>query len=243
MKHITLIFLTIISLNSYSQNDSRDWLNLKGEIKSLRQIKYNITEDNLAQVSSDKRRFGDIIFMSIGQQLLIDNSFLRFAKSGIIEYWTELDNLNDTILSLKFFYDNKLLPSKIEFYRGENVTMTVHYEIDNSGNFVGVNLDNMSSLIQRDKDMRVISETLTRNADTTKLTYKYNDDGTVDIQLFDGDELMYSMSNKLNQNGDFEFDGRYKFQYTYDNIGNWITKTSYIDETPVIKYIREIEYY
>ncbi|MBN1117770.1 MAG: hypothetical protein JXA77_11230 [Bacteroidales bacterium] len=243
MKQMTLIFFVIISLNSYSQNDSRGWLNLNGEIKSLRQVKYNISDDNLIQISSDKRRFGDVLFMSFGQQLLIDNTFIRFSKSGMIEYWTELDDLNDTILTLKFFYDNALLPSKIEFIRGENVGMTASYVIDNSGNFVGVNMDNISSLIQRDKDMRVISETLTRDSDTTKLTYKYHDDGTVDIQMFDGDELMYSISNKFNQNGDFEFDGRFNFQYTFDNFGNWITKTGFLDETPVIKYIREIEYY
>jgi len=243
MKQITLIFWTIISLNSYSQHDSRAWLNLKGEIKSLRQVKYTITNDSLSQESSDKKRFEDVLFMSIGQQLLIDNSFIRFSKSGIIEYWAELNNLNDTILTLRFFYDYALLPSKIEFIRGENVVMTAHYEIDNSSNFVRVNMDNISSLIQRDKDMRVLSEILTHNNDTTKLTYTYHDDGTVDIQMFYRAELMYSISNKFNQNGDFEFDGKYKFQYTFDNFGNWITKTGFINETPIIKYIREIEYY
>jgi hypothetical protein len=243
MKQIVLIFITILSLNSYSQTDSRDWLNLKGEVKSLRQVKYNVTEDNLSQASSDRKRFGDILFISVAQQLLIDNSFIRFSKSGIIESWTELNEMNDTILFLEFFYDNKLLPSKVDFFRGENISMTVHYGIDNSGNFSGVNMKYMNSLIQRDKDMRVISETLSRDGDTTKLTYTYQNDWTIEMQLFDGEELMNSISYKLNQNGDFEFDGRFKFQYTYDNIGNWITKTGFLEETPVVKYIREIEYY
>ncbi len=61
--------------------------------------------------------------------------------------------------------------------------------------------------------------------------------------MFDGEELMYSMSNKFNNSGDIEFDGRFNFQYTFDNIGNWITKTGFNNDIPVIKYVREIEYY
>ncbi len=176
MKQILLILFEIIVLNTYSQNDSREWLNLKGEVKSLRQIKYHVTEDSVIQESSDKRRFGDVLFMSIGQQLLIDNSFILFSKSGQIKHWSEIDNNNDTITNLNFFYDNKLLPFKIEFVRGENISMTVNYELDNSGYFIGVNLDNISSQILRDEFKKVISEKLIRNSDTTTLKYEYQPD-------------------------------------------------------------------
>lgn len=243
MKQIILIFLTIMSVNVYAQKDSRDWLNLKGAVKSLHQIKYTVTNGNWVQASSDINRFGNIFFMSIAQQLLIDNSLIRFSESGTIEYWAELNEKNDTLVNLNFYYNKKLLPSKIGFDQGGIETKAVYYEIDSSGNFIGVNMDNMSSSIQRNYTMKVLSDALTRNNVTTKLVYTYHDDGTVDIELFDGENLLNSKSNKISPNGDIEFDGRYTYQYTYDAVGNWITKTGFKNETPIITYRREIEYY
>ena len=198
----------------------------------------------MTQKSSNTSRFEDLFCISIAQQLLIDNSCIRFSKAGTIEYWAELDNENDTIYKLKFSYGNTLLPSKIEIIRGENVVKaTVRYEIDSAGNFYEVNANRIRSVIQRDADKRVIAETNMTTDDTTKTTYTYQEDGNVMMQFFDGEELQYSMVKKFNQNGDNVFDGRYEYEYTYDTLGNWITKTGIINGSPVIRYEREIKYY
>ena len=243
MRKILLLLILSLSINAYSQYNSRNWLNLKGEVKSLRQTKYQVGIDTLIPDKSDLNRFDEMIVMSLGQQLLIDNSLLTFSKSGSINKWFEFDNQDDTLIELKLTYADKLLPNKIQFLKKHTVTKTVEYEIDSAGLFSLIETQDMQVKISRDYKLRVISEIINLGEEQTKLIYEYLKDGTIRVHIIKNESLKNTLENKFNVNGDFEFDGKYTYKYNYDKNGNWSTKTGYSDSRPRIKFIREITYY
>jgi hypothetical protein len=243
MRNLLLLIILVLQCNVNAQYNSRDWLNLKGNVESLRQTKFKIGPDTLLSESSDLGRFEEMIFMSIGQQLLIDNSFLKFSKNGIIERWLEFNSYGDTLTELKFTYVDKLLPVEMRFLKKHTITNTVMYVIDSTGLFESIETKNIQVKITRDFKNRVISEIISLGEEQTKFIYEYLNDGTIRIHMIKNEALKNTLENTLNKNGDFEFDGKYTFKYKYDSNGNWITKTGFIDSRPTVKFVRKIEYY
>jgi hypothetical protein len=232
-----------LSISSYSQYNSRNWLNIKGEVKSLRQTKYQVGIDTLILEKSYLNRFDEMIFMSIGQQLLLDNSLLIFSRDGRVDKWVEFDNQNDTLIELKLTYADKLLPNKLQFLKKHMVTKTVEYETDSLGLFATIQTGELQLKISRDYKSRVISEIINVGDEQTKLIYEYLKDGTVRVHMIKNETLKNTLENTMNENGDFEFDGEYRYKYIYDKNGNWTSKTGYSENRPRIKFIREIDYF
>ena len=243
MRKLLLLLVLSLSINAYSQYNSRSWLNLKGEVKSLKQTKYQVGIDTLIPEKSDLNRFDEMIFMSLGQQLLLDNSFLIFSEAGRIDKWVELDSQGDTLIELKVTYADKLLPNKLQFLKKHNVTKTVEYETDSLGLFATIQTKEIQLKISRDYKSRVISEIINVGDEQTKLIYEYLKDGTVRVHMIKNEALKNTLENTLNENGDFEFDGEYRYKYIYDKNSNWTSKTGYSENRPRIKFIREITYY
>jgi hypothetical protein len=244
-KQYFLLLLILLCQEVSSQEDSRAWLNLKGDVKSLRQMKYQVTEDSLIRESGDYGRFENTVFIYIAQQMLLDNSFVFFSEEGRILRWADLNQDNDTTIHFEAIYDDGCnLPKELNFLdRKKRLLMRAGYEVDSMHNFSAVHFEGTSSQLIRNPEHRIISQTIQAEHDETSLSYEYFDDGTVIMQLSDKDGIIFTLTNEFNQQGDFVFDGRYKYKYEYDHKDNWISKTGYYNEAPVIKFTREITYY
>jgi hypothetical protein len=243
MKQIITLILLTLNLNIYSQNNSLEWFNLKSEVKSIRQSKFEIKNEMSAMRGSDFRRFEDIIFLSIAQQLLIDNSYIEFSNDGKIEKWFDFNENNEICNELKFYYSDHFVLDKIEILSGKKIKFTVNYQFDPNGLNNFIEMKGVKSIISRDSASKIILEKISKDLEVINVSYTYRDDGIVQLHMYDGKSLEYTLENKFNDNLDFIFDGRYNYEYEYDVHGNWISKSGFLDNECVIKYNREIQYY
>ena len=242
MKQLILLLCTFLIQNLIAQTNSREWLNLKGDVKSIRQIAYKAIDDTVEMQGSRMDSFEDLIFIYPGAQLLIDNSYIEFTPSGKISKWTEFNWQGNTMGELILKYKKYFMPIEIEVIRAEQELLKAKFYFDSNGLVNCIIIENNKCFIKRDDKSRIIEEKILSNNDTSIIFYEYFDDGIFNLNYNTGYSII-TRENRLNKQGDFIFDGRYNFTYIYDNHGNWIEKKCYYGKKLTDKYIRIIIYY
>ena len=246
---IIAISLMIISLNSHSQiiekENSWDFFNLKGKIKSIRQLEYEYSNGQLSK--SRLNHEGGNLLVSFSENLILDNSLVKFSNSGLVTEWIEFNEYNvpsDTILVK--YKNNLKIPISISLFKYNHIIFAISYDYDEKNRIVKANYkdseyDMYVRYSYKDNYHNII-DTFFNDNDTVVFNFKKLNNNTYLTNLSKG-----SIRNTDNLMINNQFDVikmTYKtMEYSYDDNGNWIEKKELFENNVQRVCRRKIEYY
>lgn len=244
-KHLILELLLIscflTSCEIKSNINDLEKVNLKGDITSIRQTLYYVTE-----------KFGEPVK---GARKCIDldicELYTKYNELGNEIEFSEYNSYGISFIS-KIKYNEK--NQKIEQNRytpdeGKRV-MQFKFKYDLNGNCTELSSD--YGYIEKkvyDENNNLIKESITHNSlEKFQYTYKYNDKNQKISELYDEGKTLYTYFEDgnikdvivYNKDGSIERKGNYI--YHYDEHQNWIVEIAYEDGAPISYVERIIEY-
>ena len=249
------ISLLIFSLSIYSQDylidkDSRDWLNLKGDVKSVRQTKFSLDSDGKEKPrKTNARRIGDVLFALYSENFILDNSLIKFSEDGKIIEWLEYNDYGSVSDTFNIQYVSKsLIPNYILNTRQGDTLFLVSYTYDKKNRRINAQYQDSYLLLTADyrypkKDNYIINE-FHQESDTSYLNYvELSSDTYLSVFMDSHRDTMRVDTMTFNDKFDLIAKGYMDFKLKYDENGNWIERQEIYNGHVNFIFRREIEYY
>ena len=245
-----LLGLLLVSFSTQpipEKKDSRDYLNLKGPVKSIRQTKYALGPDSsLVFKGSNMRRIGNAFLSSYSEDFLMDNSLVTFTEDGTIDQWIEYPE--KTVQDTFYFQyqENLKLPLLIRDKERGHTVFTIQYTYTNNRKVQTTYSGSRHTIqsIHEYKENTICRDIFVYGKDSTYMKYTPIDDQRVISEFITGDQdIMRRDTMVFNEQENLVKMGRREFSYEYDSLGNWIQRKIFFGENLQDVYKREIEYY
>ncbi len=243
IRNIFFFFFLLITINGQAQKDSREWLQLHGKVKSLKQIRYSVHGDSLVMDQAHPHYAFTILMMGVIHELMIEHAQIHFSIDGKIEQWHTYNRKGKLHNDFLFEYGNFLLPKQLKVMEGASVALLADFKFDEQQRIKQVVIGERHTIFFRDEQNRIDSAIFTFREEKGALTYNYPDENTIIMLLYTNKRSPEPNTMQLNAEGFLRHDGRYSFEYQYDAHGNWIKKSSFLEGKPMLVYSREIVYY
>lgn len=255
IKKVSVLVITGLTFLSFQFNDltikenSWDYLNLNGKVKSVRQIKYKPGPDtSRIYKGSNPRRMVNVFLLSLSEDFHMDNSLVKFSKKGRITEWIDYNSSREPEDTLTFIYskDSKL-PDKIVQKIYGKTAFTIRYKYDTKNRkkksmYIGSRRE--LKALHDYSEKKKIKDEFIFNKNSTVMTYKKINDTEVASNFYSADnELMKSDTMIFNNQNNVTRKGRVSFEYKYDDQGNWIVRKEYANDKLQYIYERKIAYY
>ncbi|MCB0401593.1 MAG: hypothetical protein KDD41_05880 [Flavobacteriales bacterium] len=251
--YLLAVLLVIVSCKTTTTTDSNtpdsntDWhkLNLKGNVKAIKEIKF-LAVDNFSEIQN-----GEKVKHIYNKEYLFNLDGYKIEQN---------DYVPDGTLANRIMYlhqDNKL----VEYNEYDSQGMlfgTGKYELDADGFPKKLNYKtndgryNWSETYVYNQHHKV-AEVNHFNAESvleSKEVYKYDENGLLtESELYKDKKLITKntyMNDKGGSNTELQYSGDssvYTYIYNFDNKGNWIKKIVFENNNPSGILIREIEYF
>lgn len=258
------LFIIIIVSCWFSYVFGQDEEDLKGDVKSLRTIHYEATEDSSKFVKSD----------------VINESIAFHNYSGEVEKFLILHEHDTTVHTYRHGTDGKLIETT--HFRRDKVHYRISFTYNADGKRISEErfdllLDSVVStrVYQYDSEGRYEATQGNDESLKNKPLMKYDEAGNLIEGIFDQgrielhydslgrevEEVMYGpegtllckgitvyedgfMKEYIQQDGEGSIEWRLSYEYSnFDRVGNWLRKETFEDGELIEFTIREIEYY
>jgi len=251
MKNIVFILLSalfFLSCGSSENNDrsNSDWrrFNLKGDVKSFREIKFLAVDNFSIILNGEKIKHiynQEVLFNLDGNKIekndyipdgtLTNRTVYLYKKHQLVEY-NNYDSQGILFGTGKFQTDEDGSPIRLDYKTTDGrYNWSESYEYDNNRNLTAVKRFKTESVIDTegkytfDENGNVISSEFHRdNKLISKNTYMCDESNNFQ-KLCIGDSVIYT------------------FKYNFDEKGNWIKKIVFENDNPSGILLREIEYF
>lgn len=253
-KILTLISLMAISI-ACQNTPKNDWEenNLKGKVKSVKQITYETSLDESG--TPQKGKISTDSYKNF-EEFFHPNGFLNE-----IRYFDANNNLKEYDI---YQYDAKNKLSEIHsFNQNKELKKKTHYIYDKKGNVSQKIYESLNGLPNIKKTFTYHSNgqkatELTYNAEgvlESKMKFSYHsDNGKVSkFTYYDANDVLMGEifitynreSNPIEEKYDLKGLGKFSFryEYIYDTNKNWVQQVQYSDKEPVRMIERTIIYY
>lgn len=254
MKKLLVILLSACFLGSCSDGytgsegdrSQTDWVkfNLKGDVKSYREIKF-LAVDNFSIISNgEKIRHiynQEVLFNLDGNKIekndyipdgTLANRTVYLYKQGELVEYNNYDSQGMLFGTGKYHLNEDADVIRLDYKTTDGrYNWSESYAYDGSGNLIEV---------KRFKTEEVID---------TKELYTFNDKGNVKESEFHRDNKLVAKNNYKYDEEDnynelnFGDSVMYTYKYNYDEKGNWIKKIVFENDNPSGILLREIEYF
>ena len=251
MIHLAFIFIMGSCSNSKVNNDC-SILNLKGNIKFVKEINYGANE-RFGEIDKEER-FGlsELLFDRKGNiveqksydknESLTEKVLKNYNEKGNIIETNTYDSKGQLISKIKYEHNVRgvAIEEKVYDYNGKLLVKRMNTH-DDKGNIIESN-SFLSDDVLGSKDVFVYS-----NSNLIEVRSFKGDGALATIWNFKYDNKNNKVeSNFVSESPFSEFNKKIKFSYKYevfDKNGNWIKRIEYEDEIPKSITEREIEYY
>ncbi|MCF7792518.1 MAG: hypothetical protein K9N09_01165 [Candidatus Cloacimonetes bacterium] len=191
---------------------------------------------------------------------LLGKYIFEYDEKGYKIKSQEIDTDGNVTTTYKYVNNNDGKPVEQKIFDGDEQRNHTKIEYDENGNLTkswlydeddNLKETNILTYNENDKPVTMISENKIDEV-IKKYDYVYNDiDKVSQVELYENAVLVRSEDYEYNEHGDdkwmkFDLEGTittYRYEYKYDDQGNWAEKIEYKNDEPDIKYIREITYY
>lgn len=244
-KALTLLSLlmSFVTLSCQQKSDKNDLEkeNLKGNVFSVRKVRYEVTEKFGEPVKGAKKCV----------DLDICELYTKYNELGNETEFSEYDSYGISFIS-KIKYNEKNQKIEQNRYTPEEGKRVMQFKLkyDSKGNCTELSSD--YGYIEKkvyDENNNLIKETITHNSfETLQYTYKYNDKNQKISELYESGKTQYTYFEDgnikdvivYNIDGSIQRKGNYTYQY--DEYQNWITQIVYENGVPTSYVERVIEY-
>jgi hypothetical protein len=242
--------LSIFSQDYLIDKDSRDWLNLKGDVRSIRQTKFSLDSDGKEKPrKTNVRRIGDVLFALYSENFILDNSMIKFSEDGEIIEWLEYNEYGSVTDTLNVQYDSKsLTPNRILNTRRGDTLFLISYTYDKKLRRINTQYQDSYRLLTADysypKNENYVVNEFHQESDTTYLNFvKLSSDTYLSVFIDSPGDTMRVDTMIFNNNFDLISKGYMDFKLKYDENGNWIERQEIYNGNVNFLFRREIEYY
>ncbi len=243
---VLLSLLSIISCSKVKKINSWQEMNLKGRVKSIKEIAYDLARDSKSIEKGELFSTSKFLFNEEGnfiekalydaRDTLVFQHYYKSNKGLIIECVSE--QIDRGRFKYVFRYDTQGAIQACLVYNSKGLlSFRIQCKGDDNGRPIEqIKYDANDKLIDRvkivyDKDGHMIEKALLAPDNSLELKFLYEYDNK-------GNLIKEEKSNSENR-----IIASHSYQHKFDQKGNWLQKIEYTNSIPRRIYTREIEYY
>ena len=256
MKYFAIAFVLIfgwacsntsVTESSTSVDQDTDWhkLNLKGNVKAVKEIKF-LAVDEFSEIQNGekiKHIYNKEILFNLDGYKIEQNDYIPdgtlanrimylHQQNKLVEY-NEYDSQGILFGTGKYELDEDGIPKKLNYRTNDGrYNWSESYIYSDNGKITEVEHFNAENIMEakeiysyNDKGLLIESELYKDNKLVSKNTYKNDEEGS---------------NTELNYGGDSSV---FTYMYNYDSRGNWVKKIVFENNNPSGILVREIEYF